>query len=308
MNSNRKWLSFLDEAIEQAADKEMAAVIPKALTVAKLTGDIELEKWLRLESGGYHKTNPAFTADTNVPGYRTIAVEYRDAHNRPFRLTDPTLYTSMTQYPMRESITELEVLSNGTSVLMQFRNPHAVQGFKKVFGADLDRIVYRTSALKTLVQGARQTLIAMLVDKRSELASSHNVHAENDIPRELANLHPQVIETAGELFSNGHYRQAILDTYIMLVQSVKSKSGNVELDNTGLMQKVFSAKQPLLKVSNDPDEQIGFMWMFSGAVMGIRNPKAHRLIKVDDPQRALEWLSFASVLFRVLDDARVESS
>jgi hypothetical protein len=35
----------------------------------------------------------------------------------------------------------------------------------------------------------------------------------------------------------------------------------------------------------------------------IRNPKSHRLVEQDDPQRALEYLGMVSVLFRRLDDA-----
>lgn len=119
----------------------------------------------------------------------------------------------------------------------------------------------------------------------------------------LADLHPRVQEIASKYFEVGHFRSAILDTYIDLVNAVKAKSG-LNLDNTKLMQNAFSQNNPLLMVSDDPDEQQGFMWLFSGAVMAIRNPKAHRLIEQADPQRALEWLSFASVLHRVLEEAQ----
>jgi uncharacterized protein (TIGR02391 family) len=121
--------------------------------------------------------------------------------------------------------------------------------------------------------------------------------------QELARLalHPRVTEVAGQLFSNGHYRQAILDTYIALVEGVRRKS-ELALDNTPLMQQAFSPERPRLRVSSDKDEQLGFMWLFSGAVMAIRNPKAHRLLEQADPGRTLEWLCFASVLFRTLDE------
>lgn len=123
---------------------------------------------------------------------------------------------------------------------------------------------------------------------------------------EIDGFHPRVIGVAGRLFRDGHYRQAILDTYIALVQAVREKSG-LGLDNSPLMQRAFSQKNPVLDVSDDPDEQLGLMWLYSGAVMGIRNPKAHRVIDQPDAQRALEWLGFASVLFRVLDEARVRN-
>jgi Protein of unknown function (Hypoth_ymh) len=51
------------------------------------------------------------------------------------------------------------------------------------------------------------------------------------------------------------------------------------------MQKVFSAKTPLLRFNklesqSDLDEQQGFQFLFSGAVMGLRNPRAHGLKKM----------------------------
>jgi uncharacterized protein (TIGR02391 family) len=120
----------------------------------------------------------------------------------------------------------------------------------------------------------------------------------------LHNFHPIVIKTASALYRDRHYRQAVLDTYIALVQRVKDVSGRSDLDNTGLMQTVFSPKSPIVILSEDPDQQMGYMWMFSGAVMGVRNPKAHRLEELSDPHHALEWLAFASALFRLLDDAK----
>lgn len=120
----------------------------------------------------------------------------------------------------------------------------------------------------------------------------------------LEGLHPRVQEVSGALYRDGHYRQAILDAYIALGEHVRKASGLGELDNTPLMQQAFSPKRPILQVSDDADEQLGFMWLYSGAVMGIRNPKAHRLVEQKDAERALEWLAFASVLFRVLDEAR----
>lgn len=123
-------------------------------------------------------------------------------------------------------------------------------------------------------------------------------------PFDLYDFHENIKKIAGPLFDNGHYRQAILDVYINLVEEVKTKSGVNDKDNTPLMQEVFSQNNPILKVSDDKDEQLGFMWLFSGAVMAIRNPKAHRLIEQNDPERTLEWLAFASVLFKIIDESK----
>jgi uncharacterized protein (TIGR02391 family) len=83
---------------------------------------------------------------------------------------------------------------------------------------------------------------------------------------------------------------------------------NKELDGVALMQNVFSKDNPILRFNDlkdntDKDEQLGFMWLYSGAVMGLRNPRAHRII-ADDPERALEFIAFISLLAKMLDESK----
>jgi uncharacterized protein (TIGR02391 family) len=119
-------------------------------------------------------------------------------------------------------------------------------------------------------------------------------------------LHPQINEAAGELFRDGHYASAIEDAVKALNAYVRFKSG-VELDGNKLMEVVFNPSKPVLRFNDladdsDRDEQKGFMLMFSGAVAGLRNPRAHKLIK-DDPERALEFIAFVSLLAKLTDGA-----
>jgi hypothetical protein len=51
------------------------------------------------------------------------------------------------------------------------------------------------------------------------------------------------------------------------------------------------------------DEREGFHAIFRGAMLGIRNPGAHELFLTGDPQQALEYLAFASLLHRRIDVA-----
>ncbi len=88
---------------------------------------------------------------------------------------------------------------------------------------------------------------------------------------------------------------------------VRMRSGEA-LDGTQLMERVFSPSNPILYFNDladesDRNEQKGFMMMFSGAVAGLRNPRAHKLIK-DDPERALEFIAFVSLLAKLLDGAK----
>lgn len=119
-------------------------------------------------------------------------------------------------------------------------------------------------------------------------------------------LHPEIARAASELYQDGHYSNAIEDAVKALNALVRLRSGR-ELDGATLMQTVFSPKNPILlfndlKDQSDQDEQQGFMMMFSGAVAGLRNPRAHKLIK-DDPERTLEFIAFVSLLAKLLDGA-----
>lgn len=124
---------------------------------------------------------------------------------------------------------------------------------------------------------------------------------------ESLDLHPEIERQVGQLFRDGHYAEAVEKSIKVLNNLVRLRS-NESLDGTALMQKVFSSKNPILKFNDltdksDEDEQQGFMYLFSGAVMGLRNPRAHKIIQ-DDPERALEFIAFVSLLAKLLDSAK----
>ena len=121
-------------------------------------------------------------------------------------------------------------------------------------------------------------------------------------------LHPAIERAVGRLFRDGHYANAVEDAVKALNALVRLNSGIDDKDGTALMEYVFSPKSPVLKFndlmdSSDLDEQKGFMMMFSGAVAGLRNPRAHKIIK-DDPEMALEFIAFISLLAKLADKAR----
>jgi uncharacterized protein (TIGR02391 family) len=136
---------------------------------------------------------------------------------------------------------------------------------------------------------------------------------------DLLQLHPVIKDASEELFKDKHYAQAIFEAYKALINYVKEKSGKKTLNGQDLMGKVFDVKydkktlkvekKPILQLNElctreDMDEQRGFMYLFIGSVMGIRNPKAHGVIKQKDPFKTLEYLSFASLLAKRVDEAK----
>lgn len=118
-------------------------------------------------------------------------------------------------------------------------------------------------------------------------------------------LHPIIEKAAGKLFHDGRYANAVEDAVKALNIFVKLNSGVDDKDGTSLMEFVFRQKSPLLRFNelkddSDRDEQKGFMMMFSGAVAGLRNPRAHKIIK-DDPEKALEFIAFVSLLAKLVE-------
>lgn len=124
-------------------------------------------------------------------------------------------------------------------------------------------------------------------------------------------LHPEIERATSDLYHGGHYANAVEDAVKALNDLVRLRSGEAG-DGAALMERVFSPRNPILRFNDladqsDADEQKGFMMMFTGAVAGLRNPRAHKLIK-DDAERALEFIAFVSLLAKLLESAKKSAS
>jgi uncharacterized protein (TIGR02391 family) len=119
----------------------------------------------------------------------------------------------------------------------------------------------------------------------------------------MMKFHPLITEVSRSLFETEHYASAIFEAFKAVNKFVKEKSNMTTIDGRDLMSKAFRKEAPVirlneLKTSSDLDEQEGFMVLFMGAMVGIRNPKAHDNVSQTDPYRTLEYLSLASLLLR----------
>lgn len=121
----------------------------------------------------------------------------------------------------------------------------------------------------------------------------------------LEKLHPVVVSASSDLFADGQYAAAVHEAFKSLEVRVREMSG---LDKSGAppMGDAFGSKEPAVDVATGPgrsgqDEREGFLSLFRGSMLAIRNPKAHGLFTEEDPQSALEYLAFASLLHRRLD-------
>jgi uncharacterized protein (TIGR02391 family) len=169
--------------------------------------------------------------------------------------------------------------------------------FGKRWAAFLAGRDHTVAVLKSAIQRLEEKLSDAAEDNTDSVLRAY----------EGLDLHPEIARAASDLYRNGHYANAIEDAVKALNNLVRLRSG-LELDGATLMETAFSPKNPKLRFNDlsDPtnhDEQRGFMMMFSGAVAGLRNPRAHRLIQ-GDPERALEFIAYVSLLAKLLDEAK----
>jgi uncharacterized protein (TIGR02391 family) len=164
---------------------------------------------------------------------------------------------------------------------------------------------------KTLTK--RIALLAALVD---QLVIEIALDAPTLPPLSIADdsiwplLHARVITSAKTRFQGGHYADAVeaglKELNSVVKELVKKKTGQ-ELDGAALMQKAFSPNPPVLVALDDlctdsgRNIQQGYMQIFAGAMVGIRNPKAHANLTITK-ERAWHFLFLASLLFHKLDE------
>lgn len=122
-------------------------------------------------------------------------------------------------------------------------------------------------------------------------------------------LHPSVTGVARQRFDSGHYADAVESALkalnVQVKKLYKTKTGE-ELDGVPLMRKAFAHTSPIIQLGDLTEQtgrniQQGYMDLFAGAIAGIRNPKAHDNIVIDEV-RAIHHLFVTSLLFYKLDE------
>lgn len=127
-----------------------------------------------------------------------------------------------------------------------------------------------------------------------------------ELKLQLINLdiHPKVKVVSEQLFIDGHYKQAVLDAFILIDNTVQSKTGSSKTGKS-LMEEAFSVNNPKIQFSSDNGEQLGMMQLYIAAIGGIRNRYAHKSIKLTDKNYTADLLHFASALMRLLDSQSI---
>lgn len=123
-------------------------------------------------------------------------------------------------------------------------------------------------------------------------------------------LHPVIVSVAKSRFDSGHYADAVEASYkeinSRIKEEVRQRTGKT-YDGANLMNQAFSVNNPIIVLEDLESEdgqnvQNGYMMMFSGAMIAIRNPKAHSNNSIE-PDEAMPLIQIASHLFSKFDAA-----
>lgn len=126
-------------------------------------------------------------------------------------------------------------------------------------------------------------------------------------PFDRRNIHPRLPPKVRKLFDDGHYPEATFEAFKFIDKFVQ-KHSRISESGMKLMMQVFDEARPVLQLTalsspSEIDEQKGYRFLFSGAVMAIRNPRGHEVNVNDDPDTCLDHLAFASLLLRRLEQS-----
>ena len=122
-------------------------------------------------------------------------------------------------------------------------------------------------------------------------------------------LHSEILKHAYSHYRNGHLREAVLNSIMAISDMIREKT-KLEEDGDRLIGKAFSSEKPYLKINDlsnesERNDQAGFIQMLKGAYQGVRNPKAHSLNHDLNELKAAQYLVFASLLARRIEESEV---
>jgi uncharacterized protein (TIGR02391 family) len=142
------------------------------------------------------------------------------------------------------------------------------------------------------------------------LNTAQTISLSKDIDQTLWKLiHPKIVSVARSRFESDHFADSVEAALKAINSAVKAKVKSItgsEYDGADLMNRAFSARNPIIQLDDLTTDtgkniQLGYMQLYSGAMTGIRNPKAHDNIVIDK-RRAIHLLFLASLLMYKLEE------
>ncbi|RFU45024.1 TIGR02391 family protein [Paraburkholderia sp. DHOC27] len=163
------------------------------------------------------------------------------------------------------------------------------------FSDQSDYLDFITINLMPLREAARLKLITARVEQHDPNIALFNL------------LHPIIANRAWDFYVTNHFRQAVETSVTAVFDYIRARTQS-QLDGQALVTEVFKLEGAKLILStldteSGRSEQKGFINIFVGAYVGIRNPLAHTVINGLTQKEAAEHMVLASLLASKVDKA-----
>lgn len=105
--------------------------------------------------------------------------------------------------------------------------------------------------------------------------------------------------------ADAHYDRVIREASTILESRVRHRTGLSADSGVPLMQQAFSAKNPVIRLSDHAGEQQGAMEIYTGVLRLFRNGVGHRLVGTITQERALQFAVMVDLLLAMINEASV---
>jgi hypothetical protein len=171
--TNPRPRSQLDELIrwilEHGIERPLSQVLPRALQLAQLAGDRDLEHWVRMEMYGYTPDGGMTEQDT-VPEYREITGRYLDQYGRMLSIDDARL-AFVNTYRFRHGVRQLEELANRAE-MQNLRDEQFIGLIRETLHVDVHRFSFSPVEVTGVLDRVRNLLLEKVNSTAVQLGES----------------------------------------------------------------------------------------------------------------------------------------
>jgi uncharacterized protein (TIGR02391 family) len=246
-----------------------------------------------------------FTLDEINIGIKKLTRRIDDVKNLdPKSIRYDDAIVSNTEANIRDTI--LEVFGNNSPEFQKHKYHKIWHGNINLMDSDGERQSKFAAGIPqtiTILKG----LIDRLEEKREDFGE---IAISEDMAKDFwSDIHTKITSVARSRYESAHYADAVESAFKEINACVKNivlrKTGN-EMDGAPLMHTAFSLNNPIIVLDDLSTEsgrniQQGYMEIFAGAMIGIRNPKAHGNLDIM-PDRAKHFIYLASLLMKKIDE------